>query len=376
MHIAFVCNEYPPSVSGGIGTAVAAMARGLARAGDEVSVVGVYPDARREVVDGVRVWRLPSPVPVPRITWARERLAIRGALSELHRASPIDIVEWPDFQGLYLHRLPGIVDVVRVHGTAMSHWIHGVGPRRRSLEILELRTLRSIRNWIGVSDTFTQEWLQISKAKPKRLVTIYNPVDTKIFKPGRAAREEGLVLFVGGLRRRKGADVLAQAASLVARRVPQARFVYLGMESDLKKADILANAGEAAARISFEPFANQETVADWLCRASVYAMPSRYESCGNGWIEALACATPVVGSMLSCGPEIIGHQRTGLLANPENVSDVAEKIEALLKNPELGTRLAEAGLKEVGTRFTSEIAVAKGRAFYSECLGDSARAAS
>ncbi len=50
MHVAFICNEYPPGVHGGIGAVTRTYARALVEAGHRVTVIGVYARPRRRTV--------------------------------------------------------------------------------------------------------------------------------------------------------------------------------------------------------------------------------------------------------------------------------------------------------------------------------------
>src|SRR5215468_2738298 len=102
-HIIFICNEYPPSSAGGIGTFYRTLGRELVQRGLRVTVGGIYPDqARAEVSDdqGVKVYRLPAS---PRrrgayrfnMYWDRLRLG-RWAARQM---TPDSILEAPDYQG-------------------------------------------------------------------------------------------------------------------------------------------------------------------------------------------------------------------------------------------------------------------------------------
>lgn len=172
MRIVYVCDEYPPAVAGGIGTAVAVLARGMVEAGHRVSVVGFYdrrlcPQERSDCDQGVLVYRYPHSTGSP-VSALASRWRLRKILREMHRRAPIDVIEWPDYGGRYLAGIHGMVDIVKVHGGWVSHRVHGLGPRRRGLEYLELRMLRVIRNWIGVSQWFNNEWREFTKSPPRR----------------------------------------------------------------------------------------------------------------------------------------------------------------------------------------------------------------
>jgi|KBSSwiStaDraftv2_1062776.scaffolds.fasta_scaffold17740_4 glycosyltransferase involved in cell wall biosynthesis len=374
LHVAFVCDEYPPALSGGIGPAVAALARGLAAAGHKVSVIGHYEKPSRDDDAGVTIYRLSYPR-VP-FAWLVVRKQLRAAIADLHRSQPIDIVEWPDYRGMYWSGLPGVTDVLKIHGTIMSHRVHAVGRnhglRSRIIEILERRAMHAIPYWVGVSATFKEEWKTYLRAEPRVEEVVYNPVDTQMFRPDSRAREK-LLLYCGGFRYRKGVLVLASALGLAHAALGDYRMLMMGFEADVSMDELRHAAGPAAARLEFRSFASQQEVAEQMRRAQLYVMPSYYESCGNTWLEAMASGTPVIGSTLSCGPEVITANETGLLANPNSAADVAAKLQQLLGDPQLAARLGKAARHRAEELFSVEVGVMRSLAFYRRVLEDAAR---
>jgi glycosyltransferase involved in cell wall biosynthesis len=347
------------------------MARGLVRAGHKVSVIGFdHKNTSVEIDEGVQVHRYVRP-PAGRFTrWWQHRAYLFHCILELHARARLDIIEWPDYQGWYWRKIPGVVDVLKIHGTSISHRIHGISERRQiTTEFFELRALRQIRNWIGVSRWFNAEWRDYASVEPAHETIIYNPVDLDLFAPKRELKNPNLVVYAGGLKRRKGVLSLAAAAEIFLARRPQTKLVMIGFPADVSENDIMRVAGaNVASQITFIPYMKQAELASYLARASVYAMPSLYESCGNTWIEAAACETPVIGSNKSCGPEIVADGETGLLADPDNPQDIAEKILRLLDDCNLAARLGTAGRIRAKRMFSVELAVAEADRFYRECL--------
>lgn len=371
MHIVYPCDEYPPAVAGGIGPAVATLARGMAAAGNNVTSIGLYRQGEPAANDaGVTVRREQIRQKHPLVNWWVERRQLYDALVEIHRREPIDVIEWPDYRGWYWKAIPGVTNVVKVHGTMMSHRIHGQTRRRWIGEFFELRTLRRILNWIGVSHWFNEEWKQIAGVVPRHETIVYNPVNTALFRPRPTEREPGLVVYAGGLRRRKGVHVLARAAELFLSEVPGSRLVLIGFPSDLSEQQVREEAGRMGNRLEFIPFMSQPELAAYMAKASVYAMPSLYESCGNTWVEAASCGVPVVGSTLSCGREVVLDGETGLLGNPDDPRDVADKVLRLLRDDALARRLGDAGRRRAEQVFSLEAAVRESTRFYEACIRD------
>ena len=377
MRIVFVCNELPPASAGGIGPAVATLARGLVGQGHHVSVVGVYDATHQWQIPGVQVFPIYHPYQV----WFRpffrrhdlRRLAIFKEIIRLKRTQGVDVVEWPDYEGLFWKRIPGVVDVVRNHGPRISHRLHGLTQRYPHWEKLEFRILRTIPNWIGVSQWFMDEWLRITGAQPKRATVVYNPVDVDLFRPEEQPDlvDPNMVLYAGSLMQRKGVLSLLRAANLFLKDCPAARLLVAGRDLTglpLLEAEI---SDEVRQRVILAHPIPQARLARLIRRASIFAMPSVLESFGNVWAEAMASGVPVVGSTLTCGPEIVPAEVAGLLADPNNPEQIAQQVVRLLRDPSLRNRLGRNGRQQAISRFSLSVGVSRTLEFYEACLKDS-----
>jgi len=372
LRICFVCNELPPAVSGGIGPCVFTLARALASAGHDVVVVGLYEREYDWSNSGFRV--------VPLTAQKRRsmglarfsgRWALRRTIASLNREARIDVVEWPDFQGEFLFALrSGPVDVLRNHGPSLSHRLYGLIPRDRTVEMREVWTLRRIPNWIGVSHWFMHECAKFANAKPKRATVVYNPVDCDVFHPEQLDRDKGLILYAGSLMERKGAFALAKAARLFLPQLPEARLLFVGREAvPGARKRIVELAGERAThQIQFLDPLDQQQLAKLMRRCAVFAMPSILESFGNVWAEAMASGTPVLGSRLTCGPEVVPHEQAGLLVDPANHQQIADALIQLMRHEALRTRLGNRGRSIAVERYSVQSASAKTLDFYRQCL--------
>jgi glycosyltransferase involved in cell wall biosynthesis len=95
-------------------------------------------------------------------------------------------------------------------------------------------------------------------------------------------------------------------------------------------------------------------------------MPSLLESFGNVWAEAMASGTPVVGSLLSAGPEIVPHDIAGLLVDPRNPAQVAEAVTTLMTSQSLRYRLGLAGRRLARDKYSVEVTGENTMSFYKQ----------
>lgn len=165
-----------------------------------------------------------------------------------------------------------------------------------------------------------------------------------------------VVLFVGRLGREMGLDSFLAAAKLMAKRVPDVRFVMVGQDGDLneeaeKECD--ASGGQFILKRN-APYAD---LPNYYRLASIVVVPTRgARTCSSlAAMEAMATRKPVIGFAIGGIPEIVENEKTGLLTEPENISALANAIERLLEDDILRNEIAEAGYQQAHTRFDEKL---------------------
>jgi glycosyltransferase involved in cell wall biosynthesis len=102
-----------------------------------------------------------------------------------------------------------------------------------------------------------------------------------------------------------------------------------------------------------------------MARAIALVLPSIwYETFGLVLIEAFAAGMPVIASRIGGIPDLVEDGKTGLLVQPGDAADLADKMQWALENPE---RMAEMGLSArqvYKTRYTPAVNFAQLIAIY------------
>jgi glycosyltransferase involved in cell wall biosynthesis len=105
----------------------------------------------------------------------------------------------------------------------------------------------------------------------------------------------------------------------------------------------------------------------------IVVVPSVWQEIfGRVNIEAMCCGKPVIATTQGGIPEIVLHEKTGLLVPPEDATALSEAILRLLNNPEERKAFGEEGRKRVAENFTAEIHASMIERCYAELLGRSA----
>jgi glycosyltransferase involved in cell wall biosynthesis len=161
-----------------------------------------------------------------------------------------------------------------------------------------------------------------------------------------------LVGVVGRLDPIKGHDLFLEAAALVARERPDARFPVVGGE--LREADAGYGAGLAArarelglnGAVRFTD--HQDDAIPWIDALDVIVIPSRSEAGPLVLGEAMALGRPVVATDVAGPAEVVEHGRTGLLVPRGDAGAMAGAILDLLAAPARAVALGHAASTRAG----------------------------
>jgi len=198
-------------------------------------------------------------------------------------------------------------------------------------------------------------------ARPEQLFIAYCGIDPAWFYPPTAPRDRTRtyrVLASGRLVEKKGFSVLVQACRLLADRGEGFECVIGGsgeLEAELRRQ--IEQAGLAdRMTITGKPLMQEEMVR-FMHEGDVYVLPCVWAADGDVdglpqmLMEAMACGLPAVSTRLVGIPDLIRHQETGLLVQPNDAVELADAIARLMHDRALAERLAADGRRWVLQRF-------------------------
>jgi glycosyltransferase involved in cell wall biosynthesis len=274
-------------------------------------------------------------------------------------------------------RTPAVIASIRDLGLYLT-------PMQRRVQ----RHVCRLADRIVVNAEAVKDWLVREGYDPAKIVVIPNGVDLTRYsgprQPGRIATELGLpattplVAVVSRLTRMKGLEQFVEAAAVVARRFPEARFLIVGETpphdpSYLDQLKSLAGRLHIADRVIFTGL--RSDVPALLSNVAVAAMPSLNEALSNALLEAMAAGAPVVATRVGGTPEALTDGESGLLVPPADVPALAAAITRLLETPLLAKRLGRAARLVIEDRFSITRMVMNTQLLYRELLTRHARKA-
>lgn len=344
MHI--LCLSFP---GGGLDTNVRVLAPELVKAGHRVSVLYIDPPGTSPAINssnganGYKVYRAVSGAwhyylaratlgltRIPRVVRSVEEVqALRRVVGEIHRQCPIDLIELPEIyvSPRWVHHIPYIV---RLHSSDWT-WNQLLDEQRDSVNSLKIwiegRSLRQARALSSPSVALADYIHKICGVQNPITIIPY-PVDTSEFVPGKECAAPPVILFVGRVEKRKGADVLLRAAVRILTQYPDCNFVFAGRVCDDVK-DLIV---EMPPRVRFLGVQPRAELVEWYQRASIFVAPSLWDNSPNTIYEAMACGTPVIASRVGGIPELVEDGVTGQLVPPSDSGVLADAIICLLKD--------------------------------------------
>jgi glycosyltransferase involved in cell wall biosynthesis len=379
--IVLVTQDYPPDHGGGIATFNRDLAVALAAMGHLVHVVARGDDLNRvDFEQGVWVHRIVSRPHaltegakqrgIPAHIWSWSGTAL-GEVMRIHSHHPVDVVETPiwDCQGaafLLEGRWPLVVSLQ----TSLRFWLDGhpelardkdwmesFGTPMLALERALMQQANAVRSISSAICRDIEAAYGFRFADDQVVVSPLGLADADVPVPPH--RDRITVLFVGRLEHRKGIDVLLDAIPLVLREAPDLTFRIVGDDSipgpgkkTYRAAFEKSEAGRAAGdKVRFDGKIDEAALNRAYADCDIFLSPSRYESFGLVFLEAMRQGKPVIGCDVGGMPEIITPD-IGLLVPPGDQQSLAAAILRLAGDSALRQTMGSAGRARFEANFT------------------------
>lgn len=342
--------EFPPLVVGGIAAHVDGLARALARAGHDVVVLSLHtPDAPADsVTDGVRVLRADVGIP-----WLPDDDLVARMASANHQVTQLigNLGDWrPDvvhahdwlvaWAGDTIAKIWNVPLVATIHATERGrhggHVPHGMPAAINSIEWWLTFQASHV---ICCSKFMVREVITGFELPIEKVHLVPNGVDLANWEPpatlDQAQEREPLVVAWGRVQYEKGFQVLARAVGALRTRVPGIRCVIAGRGSYLAELQTQIDVEGLADVVNLAGFVPDAELRSMLHRAGCGVIPSLYEPFGIVALESMAAGVPTIVARTGGLAEIVDGSGAGLLFEPGDHHELADRIEQALTDPEL-----------------------------------------
>lgn len=389
--LAFLCQDYPPHHLGGIARFTYDLAVACAAMGHHVHVLtkgeghhrvdlelGVW--VHRIVVSDHPSWPESERLKVPNHIW-NHSVTMLMELDRIASHRMIDIVEAPiwDCEGI-APLLSGRYRVVTSLQTTLAlsvpdhpEWRADEPFRTNFVEpmvALERFLLDKSYGIHAISGSILDEVkkvyklnLPVTRVGLARLgIPDWRAIEreaNKVFLNPQSGDDFIRVLYVGRLETRKGVDVLLDVIPTITKRYPKVRFILAGDDS-------IAVSGGESYRRRFEQSHPEIASVAFLGRVSdaelrglyancdLFVAPSRFESFGLIYLEAMVFGKPVIGCRVGGVTEVVADGISGILVEPGDANSLSVAIGSLLTDEKLRKEMGYAGRERYERMFTAK----------------------
>jgi len=270
---------------------------------------------------------------------------VASQIANQHDFDIIHAHDWLTYPaGIEAKRISGSPLVVHIHATEFDRSGAQVNQRIFDTEKNGMETADMV---IAVSNRTRNTVINRYGIDPAKVVTIHNGVEAiGNGKPLRVKKhvKEKIVTFLGRVTYQKGPEYFIEAAYKVLQKDPDVRFVMAGSGDLLSKMIRRVAALGIATRFHFTGFLKNEEVEQLFGMSDVYVMPSVSEPFGISPLEAMRSNVPVIISRQSGVAEVINH---AVKVDYWDIDALADAIHALIHYPSLQNTSVGFGKEEV-----------------------------
>ena len=399
--------EFPPHISGGLGTASYGLTKGMATLedldvifvvpkawGDEqqgkVKLVGanrvpmlsrrIYHKGTRQSIEKIEVSSKIVPYTNPEDFWMMTRSEVAGyklfvqtdlkgmvdfsgrydcdLMDEIHKYAVIAsvIAEENEFDVIHAHdwlAYPAGIAAMQVSGKPLVIHVHATDFDRSGGSVnpdvyrIEKSGMDAASKIITVSNLTRDIVIHKYFINPDKVETVYNAVEPVMVSERLMIKkgfDEKVVTFLGRITMQKGPEYFIEAAYKVLQVMHNVRFVMAGSGDMMERMMRRAATLKITDRFHFTGFLKGADVFTLLDMSDVYIMPSVSEPFGISPLEAMQSNVPVIISKQSGVAEILTH---AVKTDFWDIDAMADSIYGILNYPALANMFIKKGKEEV-----------------------------
>ncbi|HEV2499369.1 MAG TPA: glycosyltransferase [Terriglobia bacterium] len=400
--VCLLSQGYLPEVKGGIPRLTYDLACGLAERGHIVHVLTKSACAHSTVDFENDVWvhrlipnpeaaPLPKGIEVPLRVWQHSATLLHE-LHWINSIHPVDLVEGPvwDAEGIAA-MLDGSFRMVTSLHTPLKSWIQtnphlvdGSPAQQRFFEDLIAAETLVMERANGVRANSQAIVKTVREAygidfRPGQLAVVPHGMQDRSATAGAQGKGEFIdVLFTGRFELRKGIDVLLRVIPPLCTKHPRARFILAGDDPVMADGTCFAalfRQVHAAApfldRVIFAGAVTDKELESLLAQCDIFVAPSRYESFGLVFLEAMMFGKPVVGCRAGGMGEVIEEGFTGLLSEPGDAETLRAALDTLISDAQKRQAFGKAGRARFLAHFTRDKLIDRTLDFYQQVIRSS-----
>ncbi len=195
-------------------------------------------------------------------------------------------------------------------------------------------------------------WIADITGQQSNLEVLYNTVPN--FEGDLSQRQTQRILFLGNLSQPKGVFDLVRVFAKLVDTFPNAQ-LRLGGTGDVEGMNKLISELGVEKNITLLGWVAGEQKQQELAQADIFCLPSYHEQMPMSLLEAMSAKMAVVATQVGGVPDIIQHQKNGLLLEPGDETALYDSLSQLLSNETNKLELSEAGKRHFDQYFCEQV---------------------
>ncbi|MDD5736898.1 MAG: glycosyltransferase family 4 protein [Candidatus Omnitrophica bacterium] len=265
----------------------------------------------------------------------------------------------------------GIIALILSSKFGIPYYIvaHGLDIRRNKgsvnnrIKWLMQRVVFNNSKGIFVNSNYTKGIILKYVNNYKNICVTYCGVDYKKYiklfpEPVTEKRDNRTVLLtVTRLVKRKGVDNAIRAFKIVEKSHNSMTYIIAGDGPDCQRLKNLVYEMGLDGKVIFAGHVSENEKINYYNLANIFIMPSREEADGDAegfgivYLEANACNLPVIAGDSGGVSDAVSDGYSGLLVDPNDIEDIARKMDLLVSNSNYAAKLGDQGRKRVEEYF-------------------------
>jgi len=253
----------------------------------------------------------------------------------------------------------------------------GTVPKFNSIKQFLIRNLAS--SLVMVAEYMKQEYMTKGKFPSQKVMTIYNGVspnessesfDHEAFKQAIDFHEGDILIGnIANLRPAKGHPILIEAAAIVCRKIPEAKFLLIGEEGDgTIKNEILRFIDKYNLKDRVVLLGFRKDISQILKYIDIFMLSSISEGLPMSVVEAMRSSLPVVVTNVGGLPEVVKDKQNGYLVLSRDPQALAEKLIKLAKDEKLRKTMGKKGREIAVSMFSLDEMISNYQSLYRKLL--------
>jgi glycosyltransferase involved in cell wall biosynthesis len=240
----------------------------------------------------------------------------------------------------------------------------------------EKKSFKKADHIIAVSRYVAESTRNLLNLKNREIEVIHNPIDSKKFyKCDIDKIKKHSIFFAGSIIEKKGIRQLIQSLDYLVDEFSDVHLYIAGRDAKLPGTNIqyrpiLENFinDKIRSHITFLGVVSNIEIMNYIESSEICCYPSHMEAMPLAWLEVLAMGKSFIGSKTGPGPEVVKENITGLLVNPFEPKEIADKIRFLFNNPKVGVEMGTLARERIIKEFDIEVIVNQNINFFYRCL--------